>query len=78
MEDSSSGAFRGYAQQKTSSWGESDNFSDKWDDGRRPNETIRSLLIPPPLPLLPQKQNIGDPLISTGLNMYFKKVEPFS
>ena len=34
--------------------------------------------IPPPLPILPQRQSVGDPLISTGLNMYFKKIDGFS
>lgn len=41
-------------------------------------QRVEGIFIPPPLPLLPQKQSVGDPLISTGLNMYFKKIEPFS
>ena len=45
----------------------------------RPRESlVTGFYIPPPLPLLPQKLSTGDPLLSTGLNMYFKKLDPFS
>jgi len=57
---------------------------DEMMDERRKREAATSsnintmIGIPPPLPILPQRQSVGDPLISTGLNMYFKKIDGFS
>ena len=57
---------------------------DEMMEERRRRETTTStninnmIGIPPPLPILPQRQSVGDPLISTGLNMYFKKLDGFS
>ena len=57
---------------------------DEMMEERRKREAATSSNIntmigsPPPLPILPQRQSVGDPLISTGLNMYFKKIDGFS
>lgn len=61
-------------RQSSTSIGHDHTSNTKLQDRKDSN----NFCIPPPLPLLPTKAKTSDPIINTGLNMYFKKLESFS